>query len=206
MEPIVISIPKSRTISEFDAPLIGNYGGDYCYAAPFLARAALDGNVICRNLNPASEQSGKHIVNILKSFGALVKRSGDSLQVSRGPLAGAKADISECPRLSSLACILGLFAKGRTRVTGFHGRDELAKRLYINLKKLGARCELGSADIWVWHSPKLDDAVIVTGGDVYMAMAFIMLSGYCAGEITVRAPRLLIERYPDYLNQISTGL
>lgn len=201
MQPIFIDLPMCEPAGEFLAPPIGGYGGDYCYAAPCLVRAAVLSNVVCKNLNPRSEQSGMQIINILKNFGAVVKRSGESVQVSKSALKAAAVDISDCRRLAPICCVLAMFAKGRSVVTGFKGSEQLLLSLEISLKNLGARCEAGPDRLWIWKCERISDAVISAGDNIYMAMAFITLASMTKKQVAVRAPAALLQRYPGFLEQ-----
>lgn len=201
MQPLLIEIPKCEPGPEFMAPAIGSYGGDYCYAAPFLVRAAILSNVVCLNLSAQSEQSGRQIINILKNFGALVKRSGDSVQVLKSRLTGASVDVGECERLATCAAVLALFAKGKSCILGFEKNQQLLLSLCANLKNLGVRCEAGSDRLWIWRTERLCDGLVSTGDNIYMAMGFIMLSSITDKNISVRASGALLKRYPGFLKQ-----
>ena len=51
MQPIFIDLPMCEPAGEFLAPPIGGYGGDYCYAAPFLVRSTV---MVSRAASPPS--------------------------------------------------------------------------------------------------------------------------------------------------------
>ena len=200
-----IIVKKSNIVGEFESPYIGNYSGDYSFAGMFLARAALDSSVICTNLNPNSQQNGKIVLDILKSFGAKVKRSGDSVNVSAADLRGTKADISEFTQIAPIISLLCLFAKGKSRICGFADCPELLELIADNLKTLGARCELGLDDLWVWPVKKTEHAVLNAKNNPYMALALVLISTYTEGETYIRNVDGLLKRYPDFV-KIFEGL
>lgn len=195
-----IEIEKSDIRGEFCAPGIGNYGGDYSFAGMFFARAALDSSVICTNLNAASEQSGKIVLDILRTFGAKITRGGDSVNVRVNTLCGCEIDISEFPKIAPVAALLAPFAKGKTHVCGFAGFDRLRSLITENLKALGVRCEYNESDLWIWPQRKFDYTVLNAKNDPYMAMALILMSTYINGVTTIRNVDGLFERYPDFID------
>lgn len=193
-----IEVEKSNISGEFEAPYIGNYSGDYSFAGMFLARAALDSSVICTNLNPHSEQNGIIVLDILKSFGAKVTRAGDSVNVRVANLKGVKVNISEFPQIAPVIALLALFAKGKTRISGFAGNNELLELISENLKTLGARCEIGPDDLWIWPQKYPDHAVLNARNNPYMAMALILISSHTSGRTFIRNIDGLMQRYPEF--------
>lgn len=194
-----IRILKSNIKGEFEAPLIGKYGGDYSFAGMFLARAALDSSVICTNLNPHSEQSGMQALDILKAFGARVTRAGNSVNVRVNKLRGTHVDITEFSQLAPVISLLALFAVGKTRITGFAECPALQALIAGNLHSLGARCEFGTNDLWIWPQKKPDHCVLNAKNHPYMAMALILISTYTDGDTVVRDIDALLRRYPEFL-------
>ena len=194
-----IEIEKSNIRGEFCAPGIGNYGGDYSFAGMFFARAALDSSVICTNLNAASEQNGKIVLDILRSFGAKITRGGDSVNVRANTLCGCEIDISGFPKIAPVTALLAVFAKGRTHVTGFSGFGQLRGLITENLSALGVSCEYNENDLWIWNQRKFDYTVFNAKNDPYMAMALILMSTCLNGATTIRNVDGLFERYPDFI-------
>jgi 3-phosphoshikimate 1-carboxyvinyltransferase len=193
-----IEIEKSRISGEFESPYIGNYSGDYSFAGMFFARAAINSSVICTNLNPRSEQNGTVVLDILKSFGAKVKRAGDSVNVSAQELKGTTVDISEFPQIAPVIALLALFAKGKTRISGFSACPELVDIITENLSILGARCEIGPNDLWIWPQKYPSHAVLNARNNPYMAMALILISTHTEGKTFIRNIDGLLQRYPEF--------
>ena len=194
-----IQVEKCNISGEFESPYIGNYSGDYSFAGMFLARAALDSSVICTNLNPHSEQSGTLVLDILKSFGAKVTRAGESVNVRATELRGITTDISEFPQIAPVIALLALFAKGKTRISGFTESQDLLDLIAQNLVNLGAKCEVGMNDLWIWPRKKPEHAVLNAKNNPYMALALILISTYTEGETYIRNVDGLLQRYPEFI-------
>lgn len=193
-----IEVQNSKISGEFDSPEIGKYGGDYSFAGMFLARAALDSSVICNNLNPHSEQNGTVALEILKSFGAKVTRSGNSINVKASKLKGINADISDFAQIAPVIALLALFATGKTRISGFSDYGELLELIAENLRTLGARCEYNYNDLWIWPQKSPEHAVLNAKNHPYMALALVLISTYTKGSTVIRNVDGLLQRYPEF--------
>ena len=194
-----ITIQKSNINGTFEAPLIGNYSGDYSFAGAFLARAALDSSVVCENLSASSQQNGIVVLDIIKKFGATVKRSGDTVQVQANKLKGTVIDISEFSQIAPMIALLSMFATGKTRIKGFENCGELQSLIIKNLRLLNVRCEYNSGDLWIWPQKSPDHAVLFANNHPYMALALILISTYTKDSTVIRDVDGLFKRYPDFL-------
>ncbi len=195
-----IIVKKSNIRGSFSAPLIGNYSGDYSFAGAFLARAALDSSIICENLSASSQQNGVVVLDIIKNFGATVKRSGDAVNVQAGKLKGATFDISDFSQIAPMIALLAMFATGKTRIIGFEKCQELQSLIIDNLRLLNVRCEFNSNDLWLWPQKSPDHAVLFANDHPYMALALILISTYTKGDTVIRDIDGLLKRYPDFLD------
>ncbi len=194
-----IIVEKSNIIGAFNAPLIGNYSGDYSFAGAFLARAAIDSSVICENLSVSSQQNGVVALDIIKKFGATVKRSGDAVNVQANKLKGASVDISDFPQIAPMIALLAIFATGKTRISGFSGCEQLQQMIVENLRMLGVRCEFNTDDLWIWPQKSPEHAVLFANNHPYMALALILISSYTKDATVIRDIDGLLKRYPDFL-------
>lgn len=199
-----VIVKKSNIRGMFSAPTIGNYGGDYSFAGAFLARAALDSSVICDNLNPGSQQNGMVVLNIIRKFGAQVKRGGDSVNVRAEKLKGCHLDISEFPQIAPITSLLAMFATGKTRVSGFKNSTDLQQLIIGNLHALGVRCEFNDNDLWIWPQKSPSHAVLDAKDHPYMAMALILISTYTKNDTVIRNIEGLIKRYPTFFETFSS--
>ncbi len=194
-----IIVQKSNIRGTFLAPLIGNYSGDYSFAGAFLSRAALDSSIICENLSASSQQNGVVVLDIIKNFGATVKRSGDAVNVQAGKLKGGVFDVSEFSQIAPMIALLAMFATGKTRIKGFENCQELQSLIIDNLRLLDVRCEYNSNDLWIWPQKSPDHAVLFANDHPYMALALILISTYTKGDTVIRDIDGLLRRYPDFL-------
>jgi len=199
-----IIVKKSNIRGQFLSPLIGNYSGDYSFAGAFLARAALDSSVICENLSASSQQNGVVVLDIIKNFGATVKRSGDAVNVQAGKLKGGTFDVGEFPQIAPMVALLAMFATGKTRIKGFENCQNLQALILDNLRLLDVRCEFNTNDLWIWPQKSPDHAVLFANNHPYMALALILISTYTKDDTVIRDIDGLLKRYPDFLDIFSS--
>ena len=199
-----IEVEKSDIRGQFAAPPIGKYGGDYSFAGMFLARAALDSSVICTNLSASSEQSGRIVLDILRAFGAKVTRGGDNVNVRADKLRGCEVSVAEFPQIAPITSLLALFCSGRSRISGFESDPGQLALTVENLTALGARCEIGRDELWVWPQRSVRHAVLNAKNRPYTAMALILISTYTPGITAVRGVDALIERYPGFMDTLAS--
>ncbi len=194
-----IIVSQSNIVGQFDSPLIGTYGGDYSFAGAFLARAAIDSSVICQNLSPHSQQNGTMLLDIIKSFGARVTRNGHEVNVKCDKLKGCRADISEFTQIAPIVALLGVFASGKTRISGFKECPKLQAVIIENLQALGARCEYNENELWIWQQKSPEHAVLNARDNPFVSLALILISTYTKGDTVIRNVDGLLKRYPDFL-------
>ena len=93
--------------------------GDWSSASYYLALGAtsMDG-VLVQNINTSSLQGDRVIVDLLRSMGAHVKITSNSVFVSHGRLKAIRADLSDCIDLLPTLAVLAALAKGESDFTG----------------------------------------------------------------------------------------
>jgi 3-phosphoshikimate 1-carboxyvinyltransferase len=92
---------------------------DWSSASYFLALGAMsEGGVLIQNLNLASLQGDRVIIEILREMGARVRISGINTVVDYDKLKGIHADLSDCIDLLPTLAVLAAVAKGKTELIG----------------------------------------------------------------------------------------
>ena len=93
--------------------------GDWSSASYFLALGATsEEGVLVQNLNTTSLQGDRIIIDLLRSMGARIKITGNSVLVSHGQLKAIRADLSDCIDLLPTLAVLAALAKGVSDFTG----------------------------------------------------------------------------------------
>lgn len=92
--------------------------GDWSSASYFLALGAVSEGVEVENVSTASVQGDRIILEFLRSMGAQVRVTGNSVTVSRGNLKATNADLSDCIDLMPTMAVLAALADGTSVFTG----------------------------------------------------------------------------------------
>jgi 3-phosphoshikimate 1-carboxyvinyltransferase len=199
--------------------------GDWSSASYFLALGAIsEDGVQIENLNTASLQGDRVMLDYLRTMGARVRVNGDSLTVSRDRLRAINANLADCIDLLPAMAVLAALAEGDSvfvgidrarikesnRVTSVKegliklGIDvvETEEQLTITGIKTKKDTDDGSQENIKEETPqdtpeKKDAVVIKSYGDHRIAMAFGVL-GAALGGITIDGAECVAKTFPDF--------
>jgi 3-phosphoshikimate 1-carboxyvinyltransferase len=116
--------------------------GDWSSASYFLALGALSPEgVTVENLNPATLQGDRVILEHLRRMGADVRVGGNAVTVSEGKLKGVHADLTDCIDLLPTLAVLAALGDGKSELSGIErARIKESNRIQAvreGLQKLG---------------------------------------------------------------------
>jgi 3-phosphoshikimate 1-carboxyvinyltransferase len=204
-------IVKPRTYT----PVKFRVEGDWSSASYFLALGAFsDAGVKVENIRTSSLQGDRVLLGFLRSMGAQVKVTGDSVTVSKGDLKAIKADLSDCIDLLPTMAILAATATGVSELTGIErARIKESNRIAAikeGLEKMdvtvsgdkGRLCINGLA-AFADASARRENAVIDSHNDHRIAMAFGIL-GTAVGNVIIEGAECVTKTYPDFWNSLKS--
>jgi 3-phosphoshikimate 1-carboxyvinyltransferase len=211
------------------APASIKIDNDWSSASYFLALGAIsDEGVQIKDLNMASLQGDRVILDLLRNMGARVNVVGSNVTVSHDQLKGINADLSDCIDLLPTIAILAAVAKGRTELIGIQrARIKESNRVSAvreGLVKLGFtviedenRLTIMGRDILKVATeddffdtskasaedviPK-EPVVINSYGDHRMAMAFSVL-GALLGNIIIDDAECVTKTFPSFWEEFN---
>ncbi len=184
-----------------------NVPGDFSSASfPLVAAALTGGDVTVRNLDNESPQGDKAIIEHLKSFGAKVTVSRNSVRVTGGRLVGAQIDVRHTPDLFPILAVLGSVAEGRTVLTGGETlrakeSDRIAttttflEEMGSSIVATGDGCEIEGVD-------KLHGATVQTFGDHRILMAAAVAGLVSTTETRIDDNESFKVSYPGFLRDM----
>ena len=172
--------------------------GDFSQAAFFLAM----GDIKLSNLNKASIQGDKEIVELYRKMGMEITDHEDGFFSNGKTLKNITADVSQIPD-----CVPALSAV--MAVTKGEGRIVNAARLRIKesdrlramaeeLTKLGADVTEGEDYLIIRGKEKLTGGVCSAHNDHRIAMALASVSPYCEGELIIKGADCVKKSMPDF--------
>ncbi len=201
-----IAVNSSQDLREFETlsqtykPTKYIVEGDWSSASYLLALGALSGEVEIENLNPASLQGDKVILDFLKDMGALVTVGGNSITVKRSKLRAIRANLVDCIDLLPTMAVLAAAADGVNELTGIRrARLKESNRVASvkeGLERMGIKVKEERDRLTIIGSPA-KGAVIDSKGDHRIAMAFSLL-GAVAGNTVIDGAECVSKTYPEY--------
>lgn len=181
--------------------------GDWSNAAFFLCAGALSGPVTVRDLDIASPQGDKQILQMLQTFGAAVQISGTDVTVSQDNLSGCTIDVADTPDLAPILCAVACKAEGITRITGAARlRIKESDRLETvrkTLAKLGAEIAVCGDDLVINGGKPLLGGVIDAFGDHRIAMTAAVAASLCEQAVTILGAQAVRKSYPTFFEDLA---
>ena len=157
------------------------------------------------NLNPASLQGDRMILQILEQMGARVSISGRDIEVCApaGALRGIEVNMADCPDLVPTVAVLAAFAQGPTRIFGVaHLRIKESDRIAApaaELARVGCEVHEQEDGLIIIPPARLTPPTepFETYNDHRMAMSVALFS--CAGfEVRIKNPACVSKSFPDF--------
>ena len=176
--------------------------GDFSQGAFWLVAGTIGEMMDCQDLNVASQQGDKVIVDILKEMGSDISVDDDKLIVRKAETAGTIIDVSQCPDLVPILGVLGSLSKGTTTIiNGERLRFKESDRLMATadvLNKLGGNVE-ETADGLVIHGVSgFTGGRVESHNDHRIAMAVAIASMRATGKIILDGAEAVNKSYPHF--------
>jgi 3-phosphoshikimate 1-carboxyvinyltransferase len=183
-----------------------NVEGDWSGASCLLVAGAIAGNVEILNLDPASAQADKAIVEVLHSAGAAIRvgvaGGVSSIGISRkGELRAFGFDATDSPDLFPALVALAVHCRGISRIKGvgrLAGKEsDRAETLRSEFGKIGATVEITGDYMCVGES-RTHGATVDSHNDhrIAMSLAVAALAGESA--VTVENSECVNKSYPEF--------
>lgn len=181
--------------------------GDYSSAAfPLAAAAITGGQVTVKNLDRNSPQGDRAIVEILKSFGADVSSTSDSVTVKGRSLNGAEIDVKHTPDLFPVLAVVGCAAEGRTVISGGENlKEKESDRIATTtafLQAMGARILPKIDGCEIVGGERLHGATVQTRGDHRIMMAVAIAGLTASTDTRIEDDRSYMVSYPGFLRDM----
>ena len=143
--------------------------GDFSQMAFFAVLSCLNQNVSCFNMDMESLQGDKVIIDILKKAGATIEEE-DGIIVSPTTPKGQVIDLSNCPDLGPILCVLAAYSKGETKIIN-------AQRLRM---KESDRIEAMETELKKWNVDisSTEDTIIIHGKESYEMDEIVQIYGH----------------------------
>ncbi len=183
-----------------------NIEGDWSGAAYFLVYGAVKNKIEIKNLDYNSKQADKQIIDALKSAGALVTISKNSVIVEKNQLNSFNFDASNCPDLFPPLVCLASQCNGISTIKGtnrlIHKESNRAEVLKTEFNKIGLQISVND-NVMTITPAKLKAGTINSNNDHRIAMVAGLMNLFCKnGTINIENKEAINKSYPNYFNDI----
>jgi 3-phosphoshikimate 1-carboxyvinyltransferase len=187
--------------------------GDWSSASFLLTMGALAGKIEVIGLNLKSLQADKRILEILKRMNANVKIRKKNIVVEKSQLNAINVNISDCPDLFPVICILSAAAKGKSEINGITRLKFKESNRVLAMKegliKMGVKVKKEETKFVIEGTEKINGARIDPKNDHRIAMAFGVLGLISERKTIIENAECVSKSFPDFwgvLRKIGGGI
>ena len=179
--------------------------GDWSSASFLLVASAISGAVKVSGLDEASAQADKAILSALKSSGAVINKTENSIEISSTHLSAFNFDATDCPDLFPPLVVLAAYCNGRSIISGTHrlvakesNRAETLKEIF---GKMGIEINLIKDEMHITGG-EIKSAVISSHHDHRIAMAAAVAALGATGTVEIKNAEAINKSYPQFYNDL----
>lgn len=175
--------------------------GDWSQAAFFLCGGAICGDITVTNLDINSAQGDKKIVNFLRSFGADVTLSDNSVKVRKSTLKATTIDATDTPDLVPILAVLSSFAQGVTTITGVerlkYKESDRLKSTTDMINALGGNATYNDDSMTITGTT-LTGGVVNSYNDHRIVMSATIAGLNCENAVTISGANAVNKSYSQF--------
>ena len=176
--------------------------GDFSQGAFWLVGGILGKKTDCEDLQSASSQGDKAIIEIIQAMGGNVAQTEKGYVTKPGSTHGAVVNVSQCPDLVPVLTVLAALSQGTTEIVGaarlrFKESDRLAAMNEV-LTTLGAKLTEHPEGMTIEGVEHFTGGVVDSHNDHRIAMAAAIASFACEDKLTITGAESVRKTYPDF--------
>ncbi len=179
--------------------------GDWSGSATFLTAAAISGKITVENLKPDSKQADASILEILHHFGAHITCGRKNVYVEKNICKPFHADITDCPDLYPLLCVLAAAAEGTSVIYGAdrlrYKESDRVKTTIETMTKLGANIKHDDNKTEIYGKGKLTGGIVDSCNDHRIAFAASAAATISQNTVTITNPHVVSKSFPDFFEK-----
>ncbi|MCK4782040.1 3-phosphoshikimate 1-carboxyvinyltransferase [Candidatus Parcubacteria bacterium] len=173
---------------------------DWSSAAFLLAIGVLAGKTEVKNLNIKSAQADKEIINILEKMGAKIKTRKNAVIAEKSKLKSIKIDISDCPDIFPIICVLCSQAKGKSEISGIKRlvlkESNRIKEMEKGLARMMIKTKTRNNKFIIWGSKPR--GAVISSIDHRIAMAFGVLGLVAEERTIIKNAECVSKSFPEF--------
>lgn len=176
--------------------------GDFSQASFWLVAGLLGNKIKCTDINVASLQGDKVILDIIKNMGGNIEINESSIITKKSKTKGIVIDVSQCPDLVPILATLASLSQGTTRIINaarvrIKESDRL-KAISTELNKLGAEITELEDGLIIKGKEFLNGGEVDSWNDHRIAMALAVSSIKCLNPVIIKNSDCVSKSYPAF--------
>ena len=180
--------------------------GDWSAAAFLLVAGAIAGRVTVANLNPASVQADRAILDVLTTAGAMVTVDNDQVTVSAQSLREFDFDATDCPDLFPILAVLAGCCEGECSIAGLHRLFDKESNRVESIGELLIRLDVPfmmADDVLYITGVRRFSACDINGyNDHRIVMAAAVAALRANGPVTISGTEASQKSYPSFFDDM----
>jgi 3-phosphoshikimate 1-carboxyvinyltransferase len=180
---------------------------DWSHAAFLLVAAAIKGEITIEELNPASKQGDKIILDILKKSGAIISVKNQQIHCISDQLRAFDFDATDYPDLFPPLVALAANCNGTSVIRGanrlVHKESHRAQALKSEYHKLNIEIELQN-DQMIIHGGQIKAGNVDSFRDHRIAMSLAIAAINADNKVIINNFDCINKSYPEFLADIKT--
>jgi 3-phosphoshikimate 1-carboxyvinyltransferase len=175
--------------------------GDWSGAANLLCMGAISNEISVKGLRSQGNQADEHILDILTLYGAQIQWNGDVITVRHSENRSFNCDVTHCPDLFPLLCVLAASANGTSIIQGTNRlknkeSDRLTSAMAM-LSALGVHFEIGTNELMITGGIKNHEPHIETYNDHRLVLAAMVASTISYLNISLNEVDSVVKSFPE---------
>lgn len=175
--------------------------GDWSGAANLLCMGAISKEISVKGLKSQGNQADEYILDILRLYGANIQCNGDVITVSHSENRSFNCDLTHCPDLFPLLCVLAASAKGTSIIQGTNRlknkESDRLKSAMVMLSALGVHFEKGTNELIITGGIKNHEPQIETYNDHRMVLAALVASTIPSLNVWLNEVDSVVKSFPE---------
>ena len=181
--------------------------GDWSSAAFFLVAGAISGSITITNLTPTSKQADRAILDVLKSAGAIIAQTENSINILQGKLTAFDFDATDAPDLFPILSILAACCEGESTIKGvqrlFHKESNRAESIAEMLESFDIPYSMENDILCISGVERLRGTVIDSYNDHRIVMAASIGALKSSSPVDIIDAAAVNKSYPNFFKDLA---
>ncbi|MFI3255024.1 MAG: 3-phosphoshikimate 1-carboxyvinyltransferase [Eubacteriales bacterium] len=176
--------------------------GDCSQAAFWAVLGGITGRISLSGIRPDTLQGDRVIFDLLEKAAVKSKEDHGTYIYEKSELVGTEIDLADCPDLGPILMVLGLFAKGETKIYNA-GRlrvkesDRIAA-MESEIRKMGGKIRVEGDTIYLTQSPLSPSDDLISHNDHRIVMAMAVAAVGAGLTVSIDGAEAVEKSYPDF--------